>query len=206
MGDDCELHFRYPVSPARVATLVEDKEGIAWGRAFEIRGSTALPYLEKRECALGGYLTQLTTFYSKDGTRSFPALVYIATTSNQHWLGDAPVTSIATQITECSGPSGHNVEYVLRLADFMHKYLPEANDEHLFSLEMLVRARVKELKMCLTTLMGNKEFVIDLKDADQEDGVLDDRLDNDNLENVVRQDSFQFTSRVPPKKLRCLNM
>ncbi|XP_015514621.1 glutathione-specific gamma-glutamylcyclotransferase 1 [Neodiprion lecontei] len=192
--------------PGRVATLIEDKEGIAWGRAFELRGNAALPYLEKRECTLGGYMTKLTTFYTRDGNQSFPALVYIATSGNQHWLGDAPVSTIANQITECSGPSGHNVEYLLRLADFMHQYLPDAQDEHLFTLEMLVRARIKEEKLCLKTLMGNREFDINLNEVDEPEGVLDDRLEDDNVAHPLRQESFQFTSRVPSKTLRCLNI
>lgn len=88
-----------------------------------MRGSAALPYLDRRECVLGGYLTRLTTFYSKDGKHSFAALLYIATSSNQHWLGDASDASIAKQITECSGPSGHNVEYLLRYEENNKKYI-----------------------------------------------------------------------------------
>lgn len=191
--------------PGRVATLIEDNEGIAWGRAFKVHGSSALPYLERRECSLGGYLTQITTFYSRDGSHSFPTLVYIATNSNEHWLGDAPINSIAKQITECSGPSGHNVEYLLRLADFMHDHLPDVHDEHLFSLEMIVRAKIKEDKMCLTTLMGNREFDIDFKDVEPNVALID-RPDEENIEHPIRQDSFEYTSRVPSKPLRCLNI
>ncbi|XP_015604297.1 putative glutathione-specific gamma-glutamylcyclotransferase 2 [Cephus cinctus] len=188
--------------PGRVATLVEDKDGIVYGRAFEVKGEAALPYLERRECTLGGYLSILTHFHSRDGTRNFPVLVYIATNLNQHWLGEAPLHSIARQITECSGPSGHNVEYLLRLADFMHHHLPEAHDEHLFTLEILVRARIKELNLCLRTLMGNREFHIEITEDDINPA--DNEHDDEN--NMLRQDSFQYISRVPPKTLRCLKM
>lgn len=87
----------------------------------------------------------------------------------------------------------------------MHQYLPNAQDEHLFSLEMMVRATIKEQKMCLKTLMGNREFEIDFKDGEDEDA-LPERREEENIENPVRQDSFQYASRVPSKTLRCLNI
>jgi cation transport protein ChaC len=98
------------------------------------------------------------------------------------------------------------VEYLLRLASFMHEYLPEAVDEHLFTLEFLVRSRIKEQDLCLKTLMGDSPLPVspprtpphELEDADENGAA--------GGEPVVRPDSFQFTSRVPPKKLRCLNI
>lgn len=89
-------------------------KGVVYGRAFQVQDSTALPYLENRECTLGGYMTTIATFYSREGNRNFPVIVYIATNKNEHWLGDAPLQNIAKQIFECSGPNGHNVEYLLR--------------------------------------------------------------------------------------------
>lgn len=89
-------------------------KGVVYGRAFQVQDSTALPYLENRECTLGGYMTTITTFYSREGNRNFPVIIYIATNKNEHWLGDAPLQNIAKQISECSGPNGHNVEYLLR--------------------------------------------------------------------------------------------
>lgn len=87
---------------------------MVYGRAFQIQDNAAVPYLENRECALGGYLTTVGTFYSHDGNRQFLVSIYVATSKNEHWLGEAPLQAIAQQITECSGPSGHNVEYLLR--------------------------------------------------------------------------------------------
>ena len=194
-------------NPGRVATLVEDTEGIVYGRAFEVQDNAALPYLENRECTLGGYMTTITAFYGREGNGNFPVVIYIATNRNEHWLGEAPLQHIAKQISECSGPSGHNVEYLLRLAEFMHRYLPEAHDEHLFTLELLVRSRIKEKNMCLTTLMGNRDFNIDLENVeidvrDEEDN---DLVGNDAANNL-RENSFQFISQVPDKLLRCLKM
>ena len=196
-------------------------QGIVWGRAFEVRGEAALPYLDTRECKLGGYHLQLTTFfprqpspYSSDSESGdsaatpvcFPAAFYVATPANRHWLGDAPLPEIASQIMECSGPSGHNVEYLLRLAGFMHDSVPDAMDEHLFTLEFLVRSRIKEQNLCMKTLMGGAPLPAspprtpphELEDGEGEEAA--------GGEPLVRPDSFQYTSRVPPKKLRCLNI
>ncbi|KAK2584264.1 hypothetical protein KPH14_006671 [Odynerus spinipes] len=193
--------------PGRVATLVEQKESLVYGRAFQVKDGTALPYLKKRECSMGGYLTTISTFHTRDGSKCFPVIIYIATKENQHWLGEAPLRTIAKQITECSGPSGHNVEYLLRLAEFMHNYMPEAQDEHLFTLELLVRSTIKEKNMCLTTLMGNRDFIIDLETVEQDRFEAD--RDNANLQNNVNRDmenTFQYASRVPAQTLRCLKM
>ena len=48
------------------------------------------------------------------------------------------------------------MEYVLKLAEWLHMAVPEAWDEHLFSIEMEVRRLVAERGLCLTTLMGEK--------------------------------------------------
>ncbi|EFN75629.1 glutathione-specific gamma-glutamylcyclotransferase 1 [Harpegnathos saltator] len=188
--------------PGRVATLIEDKESTVHGRAFQIQESAALAYLENRECALGGYLTTIVTFHSRDGAKQFPVVIYIATSENELWLGEASLQTIARQITECSGASGHNVEYLLRLAEFMHRYLPEAHDEHLFTLELLVRSRIKEGNMCLATLMGNRDFIIDLEDTEAAVRAEDHADGNEQSRGY----SLQFSARIPSKTLRCVKM
>lgn len=190
--------------PGRVATLVEDKEGIVYGRAFQVQDGAALPYLEKRECSLGGYVTTISNFYSRETGRSFPVIIYIATSANEHWLGEAPLHSIATQIFESCGPSGHNVEYLIRLAEFMHRYMPEADDDHLFTLESMVRWRIHEKNACLATLMGNRDFSINLKDLEEGEAAGGDT--GDMVAGNLRETDFQFVSRIPATKLRCVRM
>ncbi|XP_044741429.1 glutathione-specific gamma-glutamylcyclotransferase 1-like [Chrysoperla carnea] len=195
--------------PGRVATLVEEPDSIVWGRAYEVKGDAALPYLNTRECRLGGYLTQFATFYPRSSSmKPFPTLLYVATPNNNLWLGDAPLTEIATQISECRGSSGHNVEYLIRLATFMRDTIPEAIDEHLFTLEYLVRARIKEMNLNLDTLMGN----LPQRRASQ-DNNRNNRPDDGAVGGAVAPpqipppvDTFQFTAHVPEKQLRCLNM
>lgn len=86
---------------------------------------------------LGGYDTKLVKFHpqDKEGGEPILALVYIATPQNPSYLGPASEEDIAAQIIVSSGRSGHNIEYLLRLADFMRYCCPQVEDEHLFSIE-----------------------------------------------------------------------
>lgn len=111
-----------------------------WGVAYEVREDqieSSLQYLNVRESVLGGYITKLVKFYPQDEGEegAVLALVYIATPQNSSYLGPASDEDIAAQIVVSSGRAGHNIEYLLRLADFMHNYCPEAEDKHLFSIE-----------------------------------------------------------------------
>lgn len=188
-------------------------QSTVWGCAYEISGDTALPYLSNRECKLGGYMTKFATFFPRNSkpdetntpTTPFTVMLYIATPKNDLWLGDAPLHEIATQITESCGDSGHNVEYLIRLAEFMRDHVPEAVDEHLFTLEYLVRSRIKERKMCIKTLMGNGRG---LRILNNNNGSRNNSPDREQLQDVAgaRVDTFQYTARIPEKNLRCLNI
>lgn len=81
-------------------------------------GETALRYLNCREAELGGYRTEVVSFTPRQG-RAFQVLLYIATPDSREWSGPTPLPRIARQITACRGPAGHNLEYLLRLADFI---------------------------------------------------------------------------------------
>lgn len=191
-------HRGTETKPGRVATLIEDKEGITWGKAFLVsaENEAALPYLSNRECHLGGYKTCIVNFHprsfytsstSTTNTEHKDALLYVAVPENRHWLGAAPLPEIAKQILECQGPSGSNAEYLLRLADFMRQEIPEALDDHLFSLERLVRKFASDMKICLISLMGTEK-------------------EEEKAEVKAVVPSYQFASRIPEKKLRCVNM
>lgn len=180
-----------------MVTLVEDKEGICWGCAYKVTGDLAISYLEQRECTLGGYMTAYTKFYPRLCTEfsglsgeAFPVLLYIATPSNDYWMGDDSLETMADQIVSASGPSGHNVEYLLRLATFMREEIPGVHDEHLFGLESLVRDELAKRKMCVLTVMGHQPA----------------RIRRDSHESLRRPINFEFTTKVQEKRLRCLNI
>ncbi|KAK6641096.1 hypothetical protein RUM44_012797 [Polyplax serrata] len=195
--------------PGRVVTLIEDEEGIVWGQAFQVKEKEAFSYLNNRECELGGYLTTISTFYPRPdakankSTKPFPVILYLATSSNRHWLGDSSLPDIANQIVECAGNSGHNVEYLLRLANFVRENIPEAVDEHLFTLERLVRSQIKEKNLCLKTLMGENKSVIDDSRAE---GGQEQEPEGGEAGRSGSRSALHFTSRVSPKKLRCVNI
>jgi cation transport protein ChaC len=170
---------------------------MTYGVAYKITGDLALKYLDQRECKLGGYETKYTKFYPRVASEfsgitgeAFPVILYIATERNEYWMGDDHPEVIAQQIVNASGNSGHNIEYLLRLAKFMREEIPHADDEHLFTLEKLVIDEIKKRKICINTVMGE----------------MPERIDRDFHELFKKQITFAHTSRAIEKKLRCLHI
>ena len=84
-----------------MATLVEDRDAETYGVAFQLINEAALEYLNNREVALGGYISHITMFQPRDKSRMpMPVLLYVATPSNEHWLGHAPAEQIANQVID----------------------------------------------------------------------------------------------------------
>ncbi|XP_072423970.1 glutathione-specific gamma-glutamylcyclotransferase 1 [Chiloscyllium punctatum] len=127
-------------APGRVVTLLEDANADTWGVAYQVQQEQlrhSLEYLNLREGVLGGYVCKMVTFHPQglQACDSILALAYIATPQNPLYLGPAETEHIAGQILCCSGHSGHNLDYLLRLAQFMRSACPGVEDEHLFSIE-----------------------------------------------------------------------
>nr|XP_020488066.1 glutathione-specific gamma-glutamylcyclotransferase 1 [Labrus bergylta] len=125
--------------PGRVVTLIEDDDASTWGVAFEVTGSQveeSLKYLNVRETVCGGYSTKMVDFFP-EGQNEPPvqAMLYIATTDNPLYLGPASPEEIGVQIAVSRGKTGHNLEYLLRLAAFMRSKCPHVEDHHLYSIE-----------------------------------------------------------------------
>ena len=96
--------------------------------------------LDEREIALGGdELCHLRFKYNENPSYSFNVLVYAATPQNSLYFGPETPEQLALQIATARGHSGLNVEYLVRLADFMREKVPHHDEEHLFELEKLVR-------------------------------------------------------------------
>lgn len=150
---------------------------------------------------MGGYITQFTTFYPTNSD-PFQVLLYIATPKNPLWLGDNKLEDIAKQITDCNGNSGHNVEYVVRLANFMREHFPNECDNHLYTLENEIMTIVKEKNMCMKTIMGTGDGCVKFIKR-----IAPNRNNqNRHEQEPERIESFEHTTRVQEKPLRCLNI
>jgi len=132
-------HRGVPGAPGRVVTLVEEAGATCWGRAFLVTAAdrdAVIDILDYRE--KGGYsLAEVGLRFAPAGDEA-AGLVYIATPDNPNYLGPAPMPDIAAQVHASHGPSGANIEYVLRLAEALRHI--GADDPHVFELERLLRA------------------------------------------------------------------
>jgi cation transport regulator ChaC len=112
-------HRGRPEAPGRVVTLTAEPAGTCWGVVYRVAAETCdevLRALDHRE--RGGFdRHDVKVTPRQPGRDSIRALTYVATRDNPNYLGPAPLARIADQVRRSCGPSGHNVEYVLRLAE-----------------------------------------------------------------------------------------
>lgn len=111
-------HRGTPDKLGRVATLVPRAGAIAGGVAYELpseRVEEILAALDHRE--QGGYDRLRLPAKLLDRGATVMALTWIATRDNPYHLGEAPLSVMAAEIRAAVGPSGTNVDYVLRLDD-----------------------------------------------------------------------------------------
>ena len=179
---------------------------MVWGRAFEVvPDSTALPYLEKRE---DNYICATVAFYVKGEDTAAPlqARTYIADPCNRWWLGEAPLEDICMQIVHCRGDSGHNVEYLLRLAEYVRLHLPADRDPELFRLEALVREQLRHQRVNPNELMGLARPQPGLAQCCGHHHV--DKAAESGSSRIQAGAGYDgdFTHRLPDKKLRCVNI
>ncbi|CAM2065021.1 Gamma-glutamylcyclotransferase [Sulfidibacter corallicola] len=139
-------HRGVPEAPGRVATLLPQPEQECWGVAFRLAPHEArdvLAQLDHRE--QGGYDRLLLPFHTHAGPTPFRVLVYIASESNPHYLGPAPVSAMANQIAMSHGASGPNSEYLLRLAESLRHL--RLHDAHVFELEAHLRSLLSHFRV-----------------------------------------------------------
>jgi cation transport regulator ChaC len=127
-------HRGVPGAPGRVVTLVPEPGAACCGTAYRVDAQSAqavIAELDHRE--RGGYTR--TPVDLPFGS----ALTYIALPDNPNYLGPASLATIAAQVRAAQGPSGTNLDYVLRLAESVREL--GAEDRALFALEALLRGR-----------------------------------------------------------------
>jgi cation transport regulator ChaC len=143
-------HRGRPGAPGRVVTLVREEHprDIAgprcWGMAYRVASrdvADVLAVLDHRE--QGGYERVDTELHLEGAApvRS-PGLMYVATPCNPDYLGPASLEAISEQVLASAGPSGHNAEYVLRLAGALLTIRPDLDpaEEDVLALASRVRA------------------------------------------------------------------
>lgn len=116
-------HRGVVAAPGRVVTLVEAPETICWGVAYRVAEGTrdaVLARLDARES--GGFDRHpVAATLQRAPDAPVEALTYIAPPGNPNYLGPAPDREIARQVRASHGPSGSNLEYVLRLAESLRE-------------------------------------------------------------------------------------
>lgn len=147
------LRKNYLYSLCVLTIVLFTLQGRVWGVAYQLRGTNqirqALDHLGIRECYLGGYACETLTFtermsLSNSVPRTIPVLTFIAVPSNALYLGPTGLDDLASQIVSCRGNSGTNVEYILRMAEYIHANIPEDSDEHLFALAQKIKERMDQ--------------------------------------------------------------
>lgn len=131
-------HRGVPEAPGRVVTLVPMPDGQCVGMAYLVDAGVVkqtFEMLDHRE--KNGYDKREVKLTFRDN-RQVDGVVYIGAVNNFAWLGDAPLSEIAEQISRSSGPSGANDEYLYELAAALRDH--DIHDDHVFELEAAVRA------------------------------------------------------------------
>lgn len=126
-------------APGRVVTVLPEPSARVWGMLYQVDRADVdevLARLDHRE--KGGYERHEVEVQVPEHERAVGgALMYAATPKNPEYLGEAPLPEIAAQVRRSHGPSGANLEYVLRLAEALREI--GADDEHVFALAELLR-------------------------------------------------------------------
>jgi glutathione-specific gamma-glutamylcyclotransferase len=137
--------------PGRVVTLItsDNAESKVFGMGYRISSTdrdAVLQHLDHRE--KNGYDRHHVKFYPDgDGVSvaSKDILLYVATHDNPSFAGHTDsLEAIADQMYTAVGESGHNREYVYKLADAMRQLYPKVIDEHLFGIEQILKRREAE--------------------------------------------------------------
>ncbi|MBL8681860.1 MAG: gamma-glutamylcyclotransferase [Myxococcales bacterium] len=131
-------HRGTPSLPGRVVTLVAREGASVRGIAYRFDAAQAeatFVALDHRERA--GYERSAVEIELDHGALA-SAYVYIAPRGNAWDAGDERDEDIAATILRAHGPSGSNVEYLLRLADALRSL--GDRDPHVFALEAAVLA------------------------------------------------------------------
>jgi cation transport protein ChaC len=109
-------HRGTPARPGRVVTLVRVEGAVCGGLAYRLAAREApaiLDALDLRE--QGGYARLELDARLAGDEAPVKAITWLASPDNPHHLGPAPLAEMVAHVRGAAGPSGSNLEYVLRL-------------------------------------------------------------------------------------------
>ena len=110
-----------------------------WGVAYKIPQEVVDDVKKRLAYRERDYVTRSLIFHPRENNKkAFNIMLYIGTPDHPNF-GPADEAEIAQVIRRSIGPSGKNTEYLFKLAEYVRKYIPEDQDNHLFELEHLVR-------------------------------------------------------------------
>lgn len=130
-------HRGTPESPGRVVTLVERAGSECWGVAYQVPAESreeVLSTLDHRE--KGGYSLIELPFHPHPGSPAPKNVsVYIGHTENEFFVGEEDEAQSADIIRSACGPSGHNIEYIVKLTEALDELgITDPNVLNVFNL------------------------------------------------------------------------
>ncbi|KYQ90838.1 PUA domain-containing protein [Tieghemostelium lacteum] len=125
----------------------DQEEWITWGTVYCVSDDDAVQILKNLDYReKGGYERHELEVFVDDKQESVgSAIVYLATTENSEYLGEDSIENIAMQIFKSVGPSGRNIDYLLKLANSLHEI--NVVDDHVFSIEKEVLALMEKYQI-----------------------------------------------------------
>lgn len=141
-------HRGTPEAPGRVVTLHQQPDKGCWGMVYRIPLEEREPILESldfREKAGYEHHWLSLTLADTEGNlldQTVKALVYVASPTNENYIGVGSFDEMARHIISSHGPSGANVEYALELAKSLRQM--KVQDEHVFQLEAQILAQLNK--------------------------------------------------------------
>lgn len=136
-------HRGTPERLGRVATLIPSPGARCGGVVYDLHETerdAILEALDVRE--QGGYdrlIVSAQLAEPEAETEAVTAITWIASPQNPYHLGPSALDAMVAQIEGASGPSGPNIEYVLRLAEALREH--SIDDPHVAEVEQALRAR-----------------------------------------------------------------